>query len=161
MRRPSTGEREVVTTGELDPTVGLSGDNWLERGSRATADGVAELDAQLNIMNMRCARLVAGTDDRVPLAGDQLFVDLDLSPDNLPAGTRLQIGTAVIEVTARPHTGCAKFTRRFGLAAHRWINGRVGTQYRMRGICAKVVSAGMITTGDEITRLPSSQADDR
>ena len=153
VRRPATEEREVLTTGELDPVVGLVGDNWLERGSRSSVDGAAEVDAQLNIMNSRCAGLVAGGNDRIALAGDQLFVDLDLSPENLPAGTRVRIGSAVIEVTAKPHTGCAKFTRRFGLAAHRWINGRVGKEQRLRGICAKVVVAGSITTGDEITKL--------
>jgi tRNA-Thr(GGU) m(6)t(6)A37 methyltransferase TsaA len=154
VRRPETEQREVISTGELDLEVGLVGDNWLRRGSRSRPDGSAEPDAQLNLMNIRAARLVAGDDQRVPLAGDQLFVDLDLSPENLPAGTRLAIGAAVIEVTAQPHTGCAKFTRRFGLAAHRWINGRVGKQYRLRGICAKVVVPGTITTGDEIVKLP-------
>ncbi len=94
----------------------------------------------------------------MPLAGDQLFVDLDLSPENLPPGTRLRIGSAVIEVTAKPHTGCAKFTHRFGLAAHRWINGRVGKVQRLRGICAKVVVAGTITAGDEITKLAAPDA---
>jgi tRNA-Thr(GGU) m(6)t(6)A37 methyltransferase TsaA len=156
VRRPVANEREVLATGELDPTVGLVGDNWLARGSRSSADGSAEPDAQLNIMNSRCARLVAGGDERMPLAGDQLFVDLDLSPENLPPGTRLQIGTAVIEVTAKPHTGCSKFTRRFGLAAHRWINGRTGKQHRLRGICAKVVVAGTIAAGDTITKLPAA-----
>jgi tRNA (Thr-GGU) A37 N-methylase len=153
VRRPDTGEREVLETGDLDPEVGLVGDNWLSRGSRSSADGTAELDAQLNIMNSRCALLVASSADRIALAGDQLFVDLDLSPTNLPAGTRLKIGSAVIEVTAKPHTGCAKFTRRFGLAAHRWINGRVGKEIRLRGICAKVVEAGAITIGDQIVKL--------
>lgn len=153
VRRPSTDEREVLSTGELDVEVGLVGDNWRARGSRSTPDGSAEPEAQLNIMNIRAARLVAGDDGRVPLAGDQLFVDLDLSPENLPAGTRLAIGTAVIEVTAKPHTGCSKFTRRFGLAAHRWINGRAGKQHRLRGICAKVVVPGTITAGDEIVKL--------
>ncbi len=157
VRRPSANEREVLTAGHLDAALGLVGDNWLARGSRSSADGSAEPDAQLNIMNIRCARLVAGSDDRVPLAGDQLFVDLDLSPENLPEGTRLRIGSAVIEVTAKPHTGCAKFTRRFGLAAHRWINGVTGKRYRLRGICAKVVVAGTITTGDEITKLMPNQ----
>ena len=153
VRRPSTDTREVLAAGELDLRVGLVGDNWRERGSRSRPDGSAEPDAQLNIMNIRAARLVAGDDDRVPLAGDQLFVDLDLSPENLPPGTRLAIGTAVIEVTAMPHTGCAKFTRRFGLASHRWINGRAGTQHRLRGICAKVVVPGTVTTGNEIVKL--------
>lgn len=155
VRRPSTDEREVLERGELDLAVGLVGDNWLARGSRRRPDGSADPEAQLNIMNTRCARLVAGGDEsRIPLAGDQLFVDLDLSPQNLPPGTRLQIGTAVIEVTAKPHTGCAKFTRRFGLAAHRWVNGVVGKQVRLRGICAKVVVPGTITAGDEIVKLP-------
>ena len=154
VRRPNDGEREVVESGELDVELGLVGDNWKERGSRNTPDRLADPEAQLNIMNIRAARLVAGSDDRVPLAGDQFFVDLDLSPENLPAGTRLQIGSAVIEVTGRPHTGCAKFTRRFGLDAHRWINGVVGKRYRLRGICAKVVVPGVVTRGDEIIRLP-------
>ena len=87
------------------------------------------------------------------LAGDQLFVDLDLSPANLPTGTRLALGSAVIEVTAKPHTGCAKFTRRFGLAAHRWINGTVGRAERLRGICAIVVEPGTVRRGDTIRKL--------
>lgn len=156
VRRPAVDEREVLASGELDVAVGLVGDNWLARGSRGTPDGRADADAQLNIMNVRCARLVAGSDERVPLAGDQLFVDFDLSPANLPAGTRLRIGSAVIEVTDKPHTGCAKFTRRFGLAIHRWINGHVGKQHRLRGICAKVVVPGTVTTGDEIVKLPAA-----
>ncbi len=149
VRRPETGERQVLEIGELHPSVGLVGDNWLA----ARAGTGLDVDAQLNIMNSRVARLVAGGAERMPLAGDQLFVDLDLSPQNLPVGTRLQIGSAVIEVTAKPHTGCAKFTRRFGLGAHRWINGIVGKQYRLRGICAKVVVAGTVTTGDAVRKL--------
>ncbi len=155
VRRPAPQEREVVEHAELDLAVGLVGDNWLTRGSRSSLDGAAEIDAQLNLMNSRCARLVAGGEERMALAGDQLFVNFDLSRENLPTGTRLQIGTAVIEVTAKPHTGCAKFTRRFGLAAHRWINGKVGSTERLRGICAKVVVAGTITTGDEIHKIPT------
>ncbi|MEY4229439.1 MAG: hypothetical protein RLZZ362_288, partial [Actinomycetota bacterium] len=107
------------------------------------------------IMNIRCARLVAGDDVRVPLAGDQLCVDLDLSPANLPPGTRLQSGSAVLEVTAKPHTGCAKFTRRFGLAADRWVNGGAGTRVRLRGICASVVVGGRIGVGDTVTKQPA------
>ncbi len=155
VRRPDVEQREVLASGDLDVEIGLVGDNWLTRGSRSRADGKADPDAQLNIMNWRCALLVAGSEERVPLAGDQLFVDLDLSPANLPAGTRLRIGSAVVEVTAKPHTGCAKFTRRFGLAAHRWVNGATGRESRLRGICAKVVVAGRITTGDEIVKVAS------
>lgn len=151
--RPDVDERAVLASGELDVVAGLVGDNWLSRGSRSTPDGSAEPDAQLNLMNSRCARLVAGDVGRMALSGDQLFVDLDLSPANLPAGTRLRVGSAVIEVTAKPHTGCAKFTHRFGLAAHRWINGLVGREERLRGICARVVEGGIITTGDPVIKL--------
>jgi hypothetical protein len=153
VRRPATNEREQLEEGHLDTEVGLVGDNWLARGSRSREDGAAEPDGQLNIMNSRCAALVAGSADRIPLAGDQLFVDLDLSPANLPPGTRLSIGTSVIEVTAKPHTGCSKFTKRFGLAAHRWINGTAGRAERLRGICAKVVTPGVIRPGDTIKKL--------
>lgn len=159
VRRPATGERETLDEATLDPTVGLVGDNWLSRGSRSSADGAAELDAQLNIMNSRCALLVAGSRDRMALAGDQLFVDLDLSPANLPPGTRLGLGTAVIEVTAKPHTGCAKFTSRFGLAAHRWINGTTGRSINLRGICAKVVVAGTVRHGDAIGKVSEVRID--
>lgn len=153
VRRPSTDDREELDEGELDLAVGLVGDNWLERGSRSRPDGSAEPDAQLNIMNSRAALLVAGGRERMALAGDQLFVDLDLSPGNLPPGTRLAIGSAVIEITAKPHTGCAKFTRRFGLAAHRWVNGLDGKAHHLRGVCAKVVQAGTVRRGDVITKV--------
>ena len=118
-----------------------------------TPDGAADPEAQLNIMNSRCARLVAGGDARMHLAGDQLFVDLDLSLENLPAGQRLQIGTCGDRGHRRPHTGCSKFTRRFGLAAHRWVNGKAGSQQRLRGLCAKVVVPGTISEGDVIVKL--------
>jgi tRNA (adenine37-N6)-methyltransferase len=154
VRRPATGEREVLQRGELDTVAGLVGDNWLARGSRSRPDGSADPTAQLNIMNSRCALLVADGDrSRVPLAGDQLFLDLDLSPTNLPTGTRLAIGGAIIEVTATPHTGCAKFTRRFGLAAHRWINSNLGRSVNLRGICAVVVQSGEVAAGDPVVKL--------
>ncbi len=153
VRRPETDRREELEEAELDLELGVRGDNWLSRGSRARPDGSADPEAQLNIMNSRCAELVAGGRDRMALAGDQLFVDLDLSPANLPAGTKLALGSAVIEVTAKPHTGCAKFTRRFGLAAHRWINGTVGRTERLRGICAVVVQPGAVRRGDTISKL--------
>ena len=152
VRRPAEGQREVLDHGQLDLTVGLVGDNWLTRGSKSTPDGSADPDGQLNMMNVRCARLVAGDESRVPLVGDQLLVDLDLSPANLPAGTRLAIGDAVIEITAKPHTGCAKFTQRFGLDAHRWVNSPEGREASLRGVCAKVVEPGTVRPGDRIVQ---------
>ena len=149
VRRPAVDEREVLDEGHLDLTVGLVGDSWQDRGSSRTDDGRADPDMQLNVMSSRVVDLVAGSRDRWPLAGDQLYVDLDLGEANVPPGTRLHLGDeAVIEVTDQPHAGCAKFTRRFGLAAHRFVNSEVGKELHLRGINAKVAVPGTIRAGD-------------
>jgi len=148
VRRPETEKREVLNEGRLDPAFGLHGDNWLSRGSRATPDGSAHPEMQLNIMNSRVIALVAQDPQRWALAGDQLFIDLDLSPENLPPGTQLSIGSAIIEVTSPPHTGCKKFVARFGLDAMLFVNSGVGKKLNLRGINAKVVQAGIIHTND-------------
>lgn len=151
--RPDLDQRRVLEVGELSCTEGLVGDTWSQRPSRRTADGGPHPDMQLNIMGARVARLLAGTDDRVPLAGDQLYVDLDLSADALPAGTRLAMGTAVVEITDQPHTGCAKFAERFGRDALRFVNSPVGTELRLRGVNAKVVVGGHVRPGDAVRRV--------
>jgi len=148
VRRPRTGEREVLTTGELDLVEGLVGDTWKIRGSSRTTDGSSHPDMQLNIMNSRVIALVAQDKERWQWAGDQLFIDLDLSAENLPPGTRLALGSAVIEVTDQPHTGCQKFVARYGLDAMKFVNSPVGKQYHLRGINAKVVQPGTIRVGD-------------
>jgi len=153
VRRPSDGRREVVETAELDPVEGLLGDNWRARGSRHMADGSAHPGMQLTLMNARAIALVARQPDRWPLAGDQLYVDLDLSFDNLPVGARLAIGSATIEVTAVPHTGCKLFAERFGKDAVKFVNSPNGKQLRLRGLNAKVVRGGTIRVGDLATRL--------
>jgi hypothetical protein len=151
-RRPVVEEREVVPEAELDPVEGLVGDCWRERGSRATEDGSAHPDTQLTLMNARAAALVAGPMDRWALAGDQLYVDLDLSGENLPPGTRLEVGSAVIEVTAIPHTGCGKFIRRFGKDAAKFVNSPVGRELNLRGINTRIVKRGTVRQGDRIRR---------
>ena len=153
VRRPQIDEREVLVKGKLDLVEGLVGDNWKARGSASTSDGSAHPDMQLNIMNSRVIALVAQDKDRWPLAGDQLFIDMDLSADNLPAGTRLALGSAIIEVTDQPHTGCKKFVARFGLDAMKFVNSPVGKQLHLRGINAKVVQAGMIRVGDMVKKI--------
>jgi MOSC domain-containing protein YiiM len=153
VRRPRAGEREVVSQGQLDLVEGLVGDNWLTRGSRHTSDGRALPDAQVTVMSSRAVALMAGAKERWPLAGDQLYVDLDLSVDNLPSGTQLAIGSAVIEVTAQPHTGCKLFSQRFGPEATRFANSPLGSQLRLRGINARVVQGGAIRVGDLATKL--------
>ena len=153
VRRPAVDVREVLQEGELDLVEGLVGDTWSQRGSSRSSDGRAHPDMQLNVMNARAAALVAQSPDRWALAGDQLYVDLDLSGENLPAGTRLCIGEAVIEVTPQPHTGCNKFVSRFGLDAMKFVNSPVGRALNLRGINARVVQAGTIRVGDVVRRL--------
>jgi hypothetical protein len=154
VRRPAVEEREVVALAQLDPSEGLVGDCWRTRGSSSMPDGSANPDAQLTLMNARAARLVAGDRDRWPLAGDQLYVDFDLSADNLTPGTRLRVGAAVVEVTAQPHTGCGKFARRFGVDALKLVNSAAGRELNLRGVNAKVVVAGAVRVGDEIRHAP-------
>lgn len=154
VRRPVVDQRDVLDTGELDPVVGLVGDSWSTRGSSSTPDGSANPDGQLAIMNYRCALLVAGSPDRVPLAGDQLFVDLNLSSAELPAGSRLAIGKTVVEITAKPHRGCEKFAARYGVAALRFVNFGAGRDLNLRGRNARVVVGGTIRLGDRVHRLP-------
>lgn len=154
VRRPAIDEREVLGQGELDMTEGLLGDNWKSRGSGKTPDGSAHPDMQLNIMNARVIALVATSREHWPLAGDQLFVDLDLSRENLPPGTRLALGTAVVEVTDVPHQGCRKFADRFGVDATKFVNSKRGKQLGLRGINAKVVKSGVVRNADSVTKLP-------
>jgi MOSC domain-containing protein YiiM len=153
VRRPGVDEREVVEEGALDLEDGLVGDTWRTRGSKSRPDGSANPDAQVTVMNSRLIALVARHRERWPLAGDQLYVDLDLSADNLPPGTRLAVGSAVLEVTAAPHTGCAKFSARFGSDALRFINSPLGRGLRLRGINTRVVEPGTVRRGDEIRKL--------
>lgn len=153
VRRPLVDAREVLEEGELNLAEGLAGDSWSVRSSSRTADASPHPDMQLNIMNARAVALVAQGRERWPLAGDQLYIDMDLSDENLPAGTRLALGTAVIEVTAQPHTGCNKFVSRFGPDAMRFVNSPVGRQLRLRGINAKVVQPGVIRAGQTVRKV--------
>jgi hypothetical protein len=149
--RPAKGEREVLETAELDAVFGVVGDTWPQRGSARTPDGGPNPEAQVTVMSSRAVDLVAVHRERWPLAGDQVYVDLDLSIDNLPAGTQLHLGTAVLEVTAAPHTGCAQFSERFGVDALKLTATPDGRALRLRGINAKVVRPGTVTVGDTVT----------
>src|SRR5215471_14768953 len=148
VRRPQTDERELVQEAELDLMRGLVGDTWISRFNRHTPDGSPDPKAQLTIMNSRAAALVAQGRDRWPLAGDQLYIDMDLGIENLPPWTKIQIGSSVIEVTDQPHTGCKKFVSRFGVDATKFVNSPVGRQLNLRGINTRVVEPGVIRIGD-------------
>ena len=152
VRRPRDDEREVVAAAELDLQQGVIGDNWKTRGSRHTPDGSANTSAQITVMNVRTIELVAKGEERWSLAGDQLYIDMDLSDDNLPPGTRLAIGSAIIEVSEQPHTGCRKFSDRFGVEAMKFVNSPEGKRLHLRGINTRVVRAGVIHVGDVVIK---------
>lgn len=144
VRRPAVGERQTLGVGELSTSDGLVGDNWKSRRN-------PHPEMQLNIMNSRVAALVAQDAGRWQLAGDQLYIDLDLSLENLPAGTRLRIGSARVEVTAIPHRGCRKFVERFGRDSMKFVNSELGCRLNLRGINAKVIEGGSVSVNDTVT----------
>jgi MOSC domain-containing protein YiiM len=151
VRRPDENEREILTEAHLDTASGLVGDDWLRRGGSP--------EAQITVMNVRSVALLAYSRDRWPLAGDQLYVDLDLGGANLPPGTRFEIGSAVLEVTAKPHRGCKKFGARFGLDALRFVNSPTGYELNLRGINTRVVRAGVVRPGDAVRKLAPGALD--
>jgi hypothetical protein len=151
--RPDVDQRTILNEAELDPFKGLIGDNWIVRASSKTSDGSPHPEMQINIMNSRVTALVAQDKERWPLAGDQLYIDMDLSKENLPAGARIQVGSAVLEVSSLPHTGCHKFVSRFGADAMKFVNSAVGKQLCLRGINAKVVQAGVVKVGQVAKKI--------
>lgn len=153
VRRPAVDEREVLNQGELNAKEGLVGDTWKVRVSRHTPDGSANTDAQITITNARAIALLAQSEDRWSLAGDQLYVDMNLSDDNLPPGTQLALGSAILEVSAQPHTGCNKFSARFGVEAMKFVNSPEGKRLHLRGINTRVVQSGTIRVGDVVRKI--------
>lgn len=153
VRRPERDVREIVSEATLDLDRGLVGDSWLARAGGAP--NAANMQAQITLMNARFAALVAVDADRRPLAGDQLFVDMDLSHDNLPAGAQLELGSAVVEISELPHTGCRKFSARFGDDALAFVNSDVGRQLRLRGVNCRIVVGGTVRVGDAVRRVPA------
>jgi hypothetical protein len=151
--RPNVDQREVLEEAVLDLEKGLIGDNWFVRGSKKTPDGSAHPEMQINIMNSRVTALVAQEKERWPLAGDQLYIDMDLSHENLPAGSHLAIGSVVLEVSALPHTGCKKFVSRFGVEAMEFVNSPVGKELCLRGINAKIIQGGTIKVGQTAKKI--------
>jgi MOSC domain-containing protein YiiM len=150
--RPETDARVSLEQCELSPEGGVHGDNWAKGCWMSLPDGRPHPDVQVTIMNARTLALIAQAQERWPLAGDNLVVDLDLSGDNLPAGTRLSAGSALLEITPVPHNGCKKFAERFGIDATRFVNSRDGKQVHLRGIYARIVEPGVITVGDTIEK---------
>lgn len=153
VRRPLVDQRVVLEEGELNVDEGLAGDGWRARSLSSRPGETPNPDRQLTLINARLIALLAQGKERWPLAGDQLYVDLDLSAANLPPGTRLALGSAVIEITAQPHTGCKKFAGRFGLEALEFISAPERKDLHFRGIYAKVVQPGVIRVSDAVKKL--------
>lgn len=153
VRRPGEDEREAMESAKLDTETGLIGDNWKTRGSEHSPDGSANIDAQITIMNSRAIELLAQGEERWQLAGDQFFIDMDLSDENIPIGTRLALGSAVVEVSAEPHNGCKKFAMRYGTDATKFVNSKDGKLLHLRGINARVIQAGTVNVGDVMRKI--------
>jgi MOSC domain-containing protein YiiM len=151
--RPETDARASLQQCELSPELGVHGDNWAKGCWMSLPDGRPHPDVQVTIMNARTIALIAQDEARWPLAGDNLFVDLDLSTENLPPGTRLTVGSSLLEITAVPHKGCSKFAVRYGVDATRFVNSRDGLRLHLRGIYARIVGRGLITVGDTVEKL--------
>ena len=152
-RRPETGEREVVDTATLDTELGVVGDGWVHRGSKRMPDGSSDPEAQVTIMNSRVAALLSDGPIGWEIAGDQLYVDLDLGVDNLPPGTRLRVGAAVVEISAVPHTGCVQFSSRFGPDALRFVSTPLARELRLRGVNTRIIESGVVRTGDRVSKV--------
>jgi len=151
--RPEENERQVLDECDVSTAGGVHGDRWAKGSWKNEPDGSPHPDVQVAIMNSRCVSLLTDEKSRWALAGDQFYVDLDLSQDNLPVGQKLSIGTAILEVTDVPHTGCKLFTERYGSAATKFVNSKIGRELHLRGIHAKVIRNGIIKTGDRITKM--------
>jgi hypothetical protein len=155
VRRPAENERELLAEGRLDLGRGLVGDMWSSRPSQSRGDGLPNPDAQVTVMSARAAAIVAGSAEHAEWAqaGDQLYVDFDLSKLNLPPGARLAVGEAVLQVSELPHLGCGKFSRRFGVDALKLVNSDEGRELRLRGVNTRVVVPGAVRPGDRVTKL--------
>lgn len=151
--RPRTDARESLETCQLSPKLGVHGDNWADGCWKSLPDGRPDPDVQVAIMNARAIELIAVERQRWELAGDNLFVDMDLSEENLPTGQRLQVGTAILEITSQAHNGCKKFVARFGSDAVKFVNSPQGKKLHLRGIYAKIVQAGVVSVGDGVVKV--------
>ena len=151
--RPAPGERRDLASSEISLAGGVHGDHWAKGCWKTTADGKPDPDVQICMMNARCIELIAQERSNWPPAGDNFFIDMDLTPGNMPPGTRLGIGSAIIEVTGIAHNGCASFIERYGRDACVFVNTGEGERLRLRGIYARVVRDGRVSVGDKVKKL--------
>ncbi len=155
--RPKIGTRKILKTAELDQHLGLIGDNWYDRDASSTQKKSPDKELQITIMNSRVIQLITQKHDQWPLAGDQLYIEMDVSRKNLPPGSLLEIGSALLQVSEKPHTGCKKFSERFGLDALKFISSKQGRVLSLRGINASIIKSGIVQTGDKVIKVDQKQ----
>lgn len=158
--RPAVDQRVSHTQVMFSLEQGVIGDNWLTSCWKKLPGGESDPEVQVAIMNARMIEVLTRDRSRWPLAGDQLFVDFDLSVGNLAVGERLQVGATVLEITAEPHRGCSKFKKCFGPEAMAFVNSSLGDAHRLRGVYAKIVSAGEVRVGDDIRKVSLDEIDE-
>jgi len=151
--RPAEGERVLPGSVRVSPEQGVEGDKWVRSRGHDTPDGGPDPRTQVTLMNARILRLISGEEGRMPLAGDNLIVDLDLSDENMAPGQRLSVGEAVLEVTEVPHNGCRAFLDRYGTDVVKFVNSPEGKRLHLRGLHAKVITAGVVSVGDEVRKV--------
>ena len=151
--RPAVNQREMPGKAMFSPQLGVACDNWSTSCWKKLPDGKSDPEVQVAIMNARMIEVLTKDNTLWPLAGDQLFVDFDLSVANLKTGDQLQVGAAVLEITAESHQGCNKFKQRFGENALAFVNSTLGDAHRLRGVYAKIISAGEVCVDDTMTKI--------
>lgn len=153
VRRPDVDQRELLKSAEINTDEGLIGDDWKARNKLKAHLRLNNGYDQITIMNSRVIERIAGSPEHWPPAGDQLYVDFDLSRNNLPPGTQLKLGSVILEVSKKDHTGCKKFIQRFGRDAFNFVNSAEGKQLCLRGINTRVIRSGSVKLGDSICKL--------
>ncbi len=151
--RPATDEREELQEARLSPEGGVEGDRWASTAQRKLKDGRLNPDVQVTLTNARLIELLAKERSRWSLSGDQIYVDMDLSMENLQPGQRLAIGSTVLEISEVPHRGCSKYRSRFGQAGFDLVDSARGRELRFRGVYAQIVKEGTVGVGDQIHKV--------
>lgn len=154
--RPAVGERRELQATEITAECGIPDDHWSKGCWKSLENGAPDPDVQISLMSSRFINLIASSRENWGLSGNNIFVDLDLTPENLPIGQKLKVGAAELVITAVPYTGCAKFIERYGRDACVYVNRGLGRDMRLRGVYGRVVKDGYIKVGDKVTKLPAS-----
>ncbi|MFT5632095.1 MAG: hypothetical protein ACI9HB_003282 [Gammaproteobacteria bacterium] len=151
--RPGFSERSFPELLELTVAGGIIGERWTKAPWLTLSDGTPDPRIQVSILSKRVMDLCWRDRENTHHPGDTMIVDMDLGVENLPNGTRLGIGSAVVEVSDKFNTACIKWQGRYGAESLRWLNLRKNRDYRLRGILCRIVQDGVVRLGDELARV--------